>query len=359
MNEFIAPEINHYDINFTSYCWKSPSNIALIKYWGKFENQIPSNPSISFTLKNSFTKTKIKFSKSDKPSNLVRFEIFFEGVKNSKFRLKLENYFSNILEYCSYLKYYELNIETENSFPHSSGIASSASGLSAISLCIMSLEKDLTNNSNKEYFYKKASFLSRIGSGSACRSVYGGVNIWGGHKDFNNSSNFYSTEIKYDISDVFKDYKDSILIIDENQKSVSSTKGHALMNNHPYSEKRFKSANENISKLKVILKSGNLTDFCELVENEALTLHALMMTSSPSHILTKPNTLQVITMVREFRIKQNIPVCFTLDAGANIHLLYPKLFSEKISDFINNDLMVFCENKTYIDDCIGEGPVQI
>mgnify|MGYP005731525359 CR=1 FL=1 len=69
----------------------------------------------------------------------------------------------------------------------------------------MSLEKDLTNNSNKEYFYKKASFLSRIGSGSACRSVYGGVNIWGGHKDFKNSSNFYSTEIKDDISVVFKE----------------------------------------------------------------------------------------------------------------------------------------------------------
>ena len=94
------------------------------------------------------------------------------------------------------------------------------------------------------------------------------------------------------------------------------------MNNHPYSEKRFKSANENISKLKDILKSGNLTDFCELVENEALTLHALMMTSSPSYILMKPNTLQVITKVREFRIKHKIPLCFTLDAGANICLLY-------------------------------------
>ena len=69
MNEFIAPEINNNDINFTSYCWKSPSNIALIKYWGKFENQIPSNPSISFTLKNSITKTKIKLSKRDKQTN--------------------------------------------------------------------------------------------------------------------------------------------------------------------------------------------------------------------------------------------------------------------------------------------------
>ena len=222
------------EISQKTYSWDSPSNIALVKYWGKIKIRL-QNPSISFTLSNCKTTTKVEFVKSSLKSNSVDFEIIFEGQKNKKFRPKIEKYFSKILEYCPYLTNYQLIINTTNSFPHSSGIASSASGMSALSLCILSFEKDLTDLNNEEYFYKKASFLSRIGSGSACRSIYGGINLWGNNDEFKNSSDLYSIRLEKNISSNFNNYRDTILIIDNNEKEVSSSVGHELMNEHPFS----------------------------------------------------------------------------------------------------------------------------
>ena len=322
LNDFKSGKIIN-ELSIKEYSWNSPSNIALVKYWGKNVDQIPKNPSISFTLSNCKTTTSVKFTKSSMKSNSVNFDIIFEGHSNQNFRPKIEKYFSKIIEYCPYLINFHISINTTNSFPHSSGIASSASGMSALSLCIMSFEKDLTSFQGDEYFYKKASFISRIGSGSACRSIYGGINLWGANDEFKNSSDLYSIKLKENISSNFNNYRDTILIIDNNQKEVSSSVGHQLMNEHPFSELRYNKAFENISKLNLILKNGNLHEFCLLVESEALTLHSLMMSSNPSYLLMKPETLSVINQVQEFRKLSNIPVCFTLDAGANVHILYP------------------------------------
>jgi len=153
--------------------WQAPSNIALVKYWGKKENQVPANPSVSFTLNNCKTTTKLEFQKKSKRSDSFDFELYFEGKKKEDFKPKIQQFFERIENYCPFLKDYIFEIHTENSFPHSSGIASSASGMSALALCIMSLEKQLGSNAlkNEDYFNQKASFLARLGSGSACRSV--------------------------------------------------------------------------------------------------------------------------------------------------------------------------------------------
>ena len=159
---------------------------------------------------------------------------------------------------------------------------------------------------------EKASFISRIGSGSACRSIYGGVNFWGKHKVLNNSSDLYSIKLHKNISPKFNNYRDVILLIDEKEKEVSSSVGHELMNNNPFSKVRFAAANDNIINLMRILKSGDLIDFCELVESEALMLHSLMMSSNPSYILMKPETLTVIKRIQDFRKKTDIifPIFF-------------------------------------------------
>ena len=146
--------------------------------------------------------------------------------------------------------HYHLEINTKNTFPHSSGIASSASGMSALSLCIMSLEKEITKEDfSGNFFFLKASFLSRIGSGSACRSVYGGFNIWGKHEDFEQSSDLFSLQLNQSISTEFENFQDTILLVDENQKDVSSSAGHSLMDNHPFSVDRYMIANKNTSAL--------------------------------------------------------------------------------------------------------------
>ena len=172
--------------------WQSPSNIALVKYWGKKEEQIPANPSISFTLNNCHSTTTFKFRKQEISAGDFTFDFYFEGKQKEDFKPKILKFFQRIEKYCPYLKNYKLEVHSENSFPHSSGIASSASGMSAIALCIMDLEKKLYPEMQQEYFNKKASFLARLGSGSASRSIDGGLVVWGEHEKIEGSSNVYA-----------------------------------------------------------------------------------------------------------------------------------------------------------------------
>tara|TARA_B110000305_G_scaffold169600_1_gene187472 strand:- start:132 stop:1262 length:1131 start_codon:yes stop_codon:yes gene_type:complete len=353
-----------------SYTWKTPSNIALVKYWGKKDPQIPENTSISFTLNNCHTITSMEFIKrrsesdhiSDQGETLkqvqrdeMNFEIYFEGEKKEAFKPKIASFFERIKRYAPYLNDYNIVINSKNSFPHSSGIASSASGMSALALCIMSLEKEFNVSMTDDYFYKKASFLARLGSGSACRSIKGEIVVWGKHELIAGSSDLYGVEFADEVHESFKNYQDTILLVDTGEKQVSSTVGHGLMHGHPFAKERFKQAEENISKIKTVLKSGDLKTFVNLVESEALTLHSMMMTSNPYFILMKPNTLKIINKIWEYRATTNSNLCFTLDAGANVHLLFPVIEKENVSKFVEKELVQYCQNNQYICDIVGNG----
>lgn len=341
-----------------AFKWSTPSNIALVKYWGKKETQIPANPSISFTLKNCKTITSLSFSKKENTENFS-FDLLFEGKPKEDFKPKIQKFFERIEKYLPFLKDYHFTIDTENTFPHSSGIASSASGMSALAMNLMNLEKELNPAMTDEYFFQKASFLARLGSGSACRSVKGSVVVWGNHAEIDKSSDLFGVEFPNQIHENFKKYQDTILLVDKGEKQVSSTVGHDLMHNHPYAERRFEQAHENLSKIKTVLESGNLDEFIKIVESEALTLHAMMMTSMPYFILMKPNTLEIINRIWKFRNERKIPVCFTLDAGANVHVLYPENVREKVLEFIKAELVGYCQNSQYICDEIGFGATKL
>jgi len=350
--------IKHVPENFQGEVqWESPSNIALVKYWGKTGNQIPANPSISFTLGESKTITKIKYKRRKNVNSGPKVCFMFEGKEASQFGEKTFLFLKKVEDYFPFLKELELDIDTENTFPHSSGIASSASGMSAMALCLMSIEKVLNSEITEDYFFQKASFISRLGSGSACRSVYGGLTTWG-ESSIENSSNEIAIPLKNTHS-VFNDFQDTILLIERGQKEVSSTVGHGLMHNNPFASTRFEQAKENTTKLNEILRSGNLEDFGALVESEALTLHAMMMTSSPYFMLMKPNTVAVIHNLWEYRKATGNHVYFTLDAGANVHLLYPKNETKEVIQWIKNELVGYCEKQMYICDAVGHGPKEL
>jgi len=335
--------------------WQTPSNIALVKYWGKRNPQLPENTSVSFTLSNCHTNTTLKYVKKEELNDSFDFEVLFEGKNNKEFKPKIATFFKRIEQYVPFLKEYKFVIESQNSFPHSSGIASSASGMSAIAMCLMSMEKEMNPNLTEEEFYSKASFLARLGSGSACRSVKGEIVVWGKHEEIKDSSDLYGVAFKDKVASVFQNYQDTILLVDKGEKQVSSTVGHDLMHGHPFATQRFEQAQQNISSIKAIFKNGAIDDFIALVESEALTLHAMMMTSSPYFILMKPNTLEVINRVWEYRKETGSKLCFTLDAGANVHLLYPENEKESVQLFIASELAVYCKNGEYIHDHIGMG----
>lgn len=329
--------------------WRCPSNIALVKYWGKKENQIPCNASLSMTLNNAFTE--ISATLENKKKREIEVEFLFNGRPNESFQKRVLNYLVKYVEYYPVLKEYAVHIDSTNSFPHSTGIASSASAFGALSLVLLS-----ASGYEKDDFLQRASFLSRLASGSACRSMFPGYALWGKLDGIENSSDEYAIPV-FPVHENFSDMRDVILIVDDTPKKVSSSTGHDLMKGHLYAKSRFQQANNNCLSILNIIKTGNFDQFITIIEREALALHAMMMTSEDYYLLMKPRTIHTIEMIMNFRKETKIPVCFTLDAGPNVHLLYPGNDDAKVRSFLEAALKPGLKGIIY--DHIGKGPEKL
>lgn len=344
----------------TKIAWRSPSNLAIIKYWGKHGIQLPQNPSISLTLSKAYTEMTLNYQPKQHEEPTIDF--LFENKPNEPFRLKIAHYLTSLYDMLPFLRDYDLQIESHNSFPHSAGIASSASSMSALGLCLTTMERDLGGLLGKKkadtHFFKRASMFARLGSGSACRSVYPIAAVWGKCKDVYNSSDKYAVPYQDDVHPIFHTFHDDILIVSKREKSISSRVGHRLMENNVYAKGRYAQARERMKDVLKAMESGDLEKFGIIAEDEALTLHALMMTSSPSFTLLHPNTLKIIELVRAWRTIMKLPLYFSLDAGPNPHLLYPENIENEVHDFIQNELLQYCENKQYIRDKVGMGAIR-
>ena len=130
------------------------------------------------------------------------------------------------------------------------------------------------------------------------------------------------------------------------------------MDSHPYAEGRIMQAKEHLAALLEVLRSGDMETFVRITENEALSLHGLMLSSDPSFLLMEPATIGMIRKIRSLRETTHIPLCFTLDAGPNVHLLYREIDKVPVEEFIREELLPHCEGGRWISDKIGNGPVK-
>lgn len=357
-NKFIGKPIIPDDDSKGIVAWRSPSNIALIKYWGKHSVQLPRNPSLSFSLSNAYTDMHVKYAVHREKGDKARFNFLFEGNKNEAFANKIQKYLDSIILYFPFLAQVELEIESQNSFPHSSGIASSASSMSALALCLTDIEYMLNGKQADQEFFHKASFISRLGSGSASRSVYGGFCVWGTTTLDEKYNDEYAVELQK-VNPVFQNLHDDILIVSSAEKSVSSTAGHKLMVDNPYAGIRYAEARRKLLNLAEIIESGDINAFGKIVEEEAMSLHALMMCSDPSYVLMEPASLTVINEIRRFRKETGTPIFFTLDAGPNVHVIYPDSAKDLAQAFVKEKLLKHCEDGRHIFDVMGDGPKRI
>lgn len=327
--------------------WTSPANIAFVKYWGKKGHQIPANPSLSMTLKECTTTTTTKFS----PASALTVTLKLAGKSDDKFAHKIRDYLQTLMPELPWITNLSVEIETSNTFPHGTGIASSASGLSAFALTFTDYLRNLKNEGDDAMFLKRASHLSRLASGSACRSIYGGFTTWG-ESELQNSSDLFATP--FAVHSDFSHMHDTVLVISGQEKNVSSRQGHGRMSEHFFAEARFSQAKHHFSQCVSALKSGDMEAVGKILEAEALSLHGMMMTSPEAYTLLKPLTLSAISAIWDFRRETQLPLYFTLDAGPNLHLIYPETAKNKINTFIHHELKPMTER--IIEDETGKGP---
>ena len=160
--------------NWEKVGWKSPSNIALVKYWGKRDRQVPQNPSLSMTLSESFSETSLYFKKQEKGRE-ASLTYYFEGEIREDFQGRIKKYLGIVEKLIPGIWNYDLVFESKNSFPHSAGIASSAASFSSIALCLCSMEQVIsTHPIEGTAFFEKASDMARFGVGKCMQ-----VGLWG------------------------------------------------------------------------------------------------------------------------------------------------------------------------------------
>jgi diphosphomevalonate decarboxylase len=295
---------------------------------------------------------------SDRPGLVV----LYACHPRPSFEPKIKNFFSLLQDYYPWLATASVTIDAHNTFPHGAGIASSASSMSALALCLMDIHEQINGPASgpNDAWWQRVSEMARLGSGSACRSLYPFASIWGKVSDVPGSSDLFAIPWGDQLASIYQDYQDTILIVSSSEKSVSSTAGHALMNHHPYAEARYVEARQNFTRLiEGMIREDSLELFMAIVESEALQLHALMLSSPSPFMLLAPATLSIIRDVWQYRKDTGVPVCFTLDAGPNVHLLYPARHRKEIQEWIDSNLVQYCAGGAYIHDHVGLGPEKI
>ncbi|CAI2594476.1 hypothetical protein AKUH3B111A_06900 [Apilactobacillus kunkeei] len=300
---------------------RAHTNIALVKYWGK-ENEeliIPANSSLSLTLDEFYTDTSVHFDESLSSDEVTLNGKVIEDEKITKF-MDIIRKKSNINAFA--------RIESTNHVPTSAGLASSASAYAALAAA-----------GSKAYglnlSQKGLSRLARRGSGSATRSIFGGFAAWNKGTD-DESSYGYSIEnpVKMDINMI-------AIILDNQPKKISSRKGMKIsIETSPYYQSWIKQTTADFQIIEEAIKENDFTTLGKTAELNAMRMHSLTLSSDPSYLYINADSLKVINMVKELR-ETGVECYYTMDAGPNVKIICQSdkisAITDKLSDKFSND----------------------
>jgi diphosphomevalonate decarboxylase len=282
------------------------ANIAFIKYWGNRDNtlRLPSNGSISMNLDGLYTRTTVSFQPSLPYDELIinGHEIAGAGRDRVSYILDIIRGMANIHE--------RAEVMSENNFPSGAGIASSASAFAALALA--GSKAAGLNLSEPEL-----SHLARRGSGSASRSIPGGFVEWQAGTSDEDSFAFSIAEPDH------WDLMDCVAIVSTAHKKTGSTEGHGIAWTSPLQAARVSDAPRRLEICRKAVLERDFHTFASIVELDSDMMHAVMMTSMPALHYWKPASLHVMNCVREWRL-EGMQVCYTVDAGPNVHVLCPE-----------------------------------
>ncbi len=305
------------------------SNIALIKYWGKKDPKLflPWNSSVSMTLDRLYTVTEVEFSPEFKEDTIIVNGEKLEGEKKEKVVRHL-----NLIRHIGKTDL-KARVVSENNFPFGAGLASSASAFAALTLAA-------TSALGLELSKKELSIISRQGSGSSCRSIYGGFVEW---KAGNISEESYAEQIA---PKEHWDVRDVIAIVQKEEKKVSSRAGMAqTVETCPFFMKRVEEVGKYLPKLIKAILDKDFKTLGEITEFDCLSMHATMLTTKPMLLYWSPETVRIIKEVVSWR-EEGIEAYFTVDAGPNVHVItlpeYVKEVEKRLSEIQGVKEVISC-----------------
>lgn len=281
-------------------------NIAFIKYWGNRDSdlRLPVNGSISMNLDGLFSRTTVAFSASFRTDSL--------RIGNRKVTgpgLERVSRFLDIVRQRAGTKQYA-QVISENNFPSGAGIASSAAAFAALALAA-------SRAAGLDLSEAELSRLARRGSGSACRSIPGGYVEWQAGETEEDSYAFsFAAPGHWDLIDC-------VAVVSSGHKKTGSTEGHALAPTSPLQSARLADAPRRLELCRRAILEKDFDAFAAVIEQDSDMMHAVMMTSTPGLFYWQPASIAVMEAVREWRMG-GLPVCYTVDAGPNIHVLCPR-----------------------------------
>jgi len=288
-------------------------NIALIKYWGNRDSalRLPVNDSISINLDGLFTRTTVSFQPS-----LPFDELIINGHEIAGTALERVSFILDLVREMAHLKD-RAEIVSENNFPSGAGIASSASAFAALSLAgSKATGLNLTE--------RELSRLARRGSGSAARSIPAGFVEWQmGTSDGDSFAYSIAPREHWALTDC-------IAIISAAHKKTGSTEGHALADTSPLQSGRVSDAPRRIETCRRAIRERDFDSLASIVELDSDMMHAVMMTSLPALHYWLPASIAVMQSVREWR-EEGVSACYTVDAGANVHVLCPENEADEVT----------------------------
>ena len=318
----------------------APANIAFIKYWGTqdWDQTLPFNPSISMTLRECVTRTTVELiERSEGDSVLLRTAAGSLEPAAEAFRQRIEPHLHRLRRWAG--EEVAFRVATENSFPMGAGMASSASGFAALTLAVVAALGKQTSG-------EEASVLARLsGSGSASRSVLGGYVRWpAGEEPGEEHAVQLASADHWDLRDV-------VAVLQEQAKEVSSREGHERAPSSPYFEPRQKLLPDRLETVTQAILARDFSSLAQTVEEEAIDLHLIAMSSHPPIFYWRPGTLEVLAAIRLLR-QDGVEVCATMDAGANVHMICTPDSEAAVAEVVG----AITEVGYLIYDGVGQGP---
>ena len=281
-------------------------NIAFIKYWGNRDNilRLPSNGSISMNLDGLYTRTTVSFQPSLPYDELIinGHEVMGHGLDRISYMLDIIRGMANIHD--------RAEVMSENNFPSGAGIASSASAFAALAVAG-------SKAAGLKLSLPELSRLARRGSGSAARSIPDGFVEWQAGTGDEDSFAFSIAPPNH--------WKlvDCIAIVSAVHKKTGSTEGHSVAGTSPLQAARVADAPRRLDICRKAILDRDFNAFASIAELDSDMMHGVMMTSRPALHYWKPASLDVMNCVRQWRM-EGIPVCYTVDAGPNVHVICPE-----------------------------------